>query len=176
MAGQLTHCHKSSTSHTGNGSHHIQRNDVLRDATPKTANAEDDRREKEARPSSKDVANSSVQRLNGCACDEARCRQPGSNVRRIEFGADGSIGGGCDCTVKGVEEDVAHDGDLDPDEPSRLLPVVIAIDFGLSEERRVFIRFVGIFQSCALLLKGLIGRLCCLGFCVHVVYVRGTGL
>lgn len=74
---QLTHGNQPSSPKTRNGSHNVQYQHALSYGTTKTSNHKGQGRDEEANSSPKHVRETAIQRLEGRACDQVGCRQPG---------------------------------------------------------------------------------------------------
>lgn len=120
--GNVTHRHQPATTKARQRSHAIQQHHIPRQSATETSQPERDAADEETHAPAEDVGEAAVERLEGGAGDEVRRRQPRGGVGGVELGADDGVRRGGDGPVEAVQEDVGHDGQLDPGEARRGLP------------------------------------------------------
>jgi len=112
--GSLTHGHQTSTSEAGDSAHAVKQHNVPRKGTAQTTGPKRRTRDKEADTTAKDVRDAAVKRLKGGAGDKVGRGEPGGDVGGAEVGTDDGVRRRRDGAVEARQEDVGHDGNLDP--------------------------------------------------------------
>jgi hypothetical protein len=117
-----THRHQAPTSEPREGSHQVQADDILGGATANASQSKGDGRDEETDAPPKDIGNAPIERLERCASDQVRSRQPRGRVGSVELGADDAVRGGRDSPIEAVEEHIGHERKLNKTKSRRRCP------------------------------------------------------
>lgn len=106
---KLTHRHQPTSTNARQRSHEIQKDDIMRNSTTKTAQKKSNRGRKETSTPTENIGEAPVQRLESRAGDQIRGGQPGGCVGRVELRADQRVGRRGDRSIKSRQKDVRKD-------------------------------------------------------------------